>query len=104
MDLIEILQTLIQNGVEELKLTDLIIGTIMSVVPYSVTINQYMMPIPQEALIFTSAVMPKTYSGTTSDGASFTVVINEGLQVMDKVIMLRVQHGQRFIILSKVQN
>jgi hypothetical protein len=45
--------------------------------------------------------MPKSYSGKTSDGASFTVVINEGLQAGEKVIMLRVSGGQQFIVLSK---
>ena len=102
MDLIEILQQIIQNGISELKLTDLVIGTVVTASPLTIQIDTLMQPLPEEALIKTEAIMPKTYSGTTSDGATFTVTINEGIQAGDKVVMLRCQHGQRFIVLSKV--
>jgi hypothetical protein len=102
MDLIEVLQQILQNGITELKLTDLVIGTVVTVSPLTIQIDTLMQPLPEEALIKTEAIMPKTYSGTTSDGATFTAVINEGIQAGDKVVMLRCQHGQRFIVLSKV--
>jgi hypothetical protein len=101
MDLVEVIQTLMQNGIKELKLADLVIGTVATVTPLSITIDGSMPPIPEIALIKTVGVMPKSYSGKTSDGASFTVVINEGLQAGEKVIMLRVSGGQQFIVLSK---
>jgi hypothetical protein len=101
MDLVEVIQTLMQNGIKELKLTDLIIGTVVTPAPLSIMIDASMPPIPEIALIKTVGVMPKSYSGKTSDGASFTVVINEGLQAGQKVIMLRVSGGQQFIVLSK---
>jgi hypothetical protein len=103
MDLVEVLQTLLQNGIEELKLTDLEFGVVMTVSPLTIGISSLMAPLPEEALIKTVGVMPKTYSGKTSDGATFTVTINEGLHVMDKVVLLRCAHGQRYIVLSKVQ-
>lgn len=102
MDLIEVLQQILQNGITELKLTDLVIGTVATVSPLTIQIDTLMQPLPEEALIKTEAIISKTYSGTTSDGASFSVVINEGIQAGDKVVMLRCQHGQRFIVLSKV--
>ena len=102
MDLIEVIQLILQNNITELKLTDLVIGTVVTVAPLTIQIDTMMDSIPEEALIKTSAIMPKSYSGTTSDGATFTVVINEGIQPGQKVVMLRVQHGQRFIVLSKV--
>ena len=102
MDLIEILQQIIQNGISELKLTDLVIGTVVTPSPLTIQIDTLMQPLPEEALIKTEAIMPKSYSGTTSDGATYTAVINAGIQPGDKVVMLRCQHGQRFIVLSKV--
>lgn len=102
MDLIEVLQQILQNGITELKLTDLVIGTVATTSPLTIQIDTLMQPLPEEALIKTEAIMPKIYSGTTSDGATFTAVINEGIQAGDKVVMLRCQHGQRFIVLSKV--
>lgn len=102
MDLIEVIQQIIQNGIAELKLTDLVIGTVVTNAPLTIQIDTLMQPLPEEALIKTENIMPKSYTGTTSDGASFTVVINQGIQPGDKVVMLRCQHGQRFIVLSKV--
>jgi hypothetical protein len=102
MDLIEVIQQIIQNGIAELKLTDLVIGTVIINAPLTIQIDTLMQPLPEEALIKTENIMPKSYTGTTSDGASFTVIINQGVQPGDKVVMLRCQHGQRFIVLSKV--
>ena len=96
------LPIIIQNGITELKLTDLVMGTVATVSPLTIQIDTLMQPLPEEALIKTEAIIPKTYSGTTSDGATFTVTINEGIQAGNKVVMLRCQHGQRFIVLSKV--
>jgi hypothetical protein len=102
MDLIEVLQQILQNGITELKLTDLVIGTVVTAAPLTIQIDALMQPIPEEALIKTEAIMPKSYSGKTSDGASFTAVINVGIHPGEKVVMLRCQHGQRFIVLSRV--
>ncbi len=102
MDLIEVLQQILQNGITELKLTDLVIGTVVTAAPLTIQIDALMQPIPEEALIKTENIMPKSYSGKTSDGATFTVVINVGIQPGEKVVMLRCQHGQRFIVLSRV--
>src|SRR5690606_16624287 len=43
-----------------------------------------------------------TYDGGTTDSALSTIVIREGLKVGDKVILLRVQGGQKYVILDKV--
>lgn len=51
------------------------------------------------ALILTSNVCEKIVAVR---GGSGTVAVTEGLKVGDKVIMLRVQKGQQFIVLSKV--
>lgn len=102
MDLIDVLQTIMQDGAEQMKLTDLAFGTVTSVTPLAVQIDGTMQPIPEAALIKTVGVMPKSYTGTDSHGDSFTVVINEGLSVGSKVVLLRCAHGQRYIVLSKV--
>ena len=50
-------------------------------------------------MILTSNVCEKTKAVR---GGSETVAVTEGLKVGAKVIMLRVQKGQQFIVLSKV--
>lgn len=43
-----------------------------------------------------------TSDGNTGDALTAPVVIRKGLEVGDKVILLRVQGGQRYVILDKV--
>lgn len=102
MDLIEVLQQIFQGGYEGLKPTDLAFGTVQTVSPLSVMIDGTMQPLPEAALVKTIGVEQRTYTGTTSDGASFTVVLNPGLVAGDKVVMLRCAAGQRYVLLSKV--
>lgn len=101
-ELLTVIQQIVQNNMEGMKLADLVFGTVQSVSPITVQIESTMQAIPSAALILTEGVTARSYSGTTSDGASFTVPINPGLSPGDKVTMLRVSNGQRFIILSKV--
>ena len=50
MDLIEVLQQILQNGITELKLTDLVMGTVATVSPLTIQIDTLMQPLPEEAL------------------------------------------------------
>lgn len=102
MDLIDVLQQIQQEGYKGMKPTDLVFGTVTSLAPFTVQIESTMQPIPEAALVRTFGVMPRSYTGTTSDGASFTCVINPGLAAGDRVVMLRCAAGQRYIVLSKV--
>jgi hypothetical protein len=101
MDLIEVLQGINQESYAGMKPTDLAFGTVQSLSPLTIQTESTMQPLPEEALILTDTVKAKSYSGTTSDGASFSVTINEGLAVGDRVVLLRCASGQRFIVLSK---
>lgn len=102
MDLIDVLQQIQQEGYKGMKPTDLVFGTVTSLAPFTVQIESTMQPIPEAALVRTFGVMPRSYTGTTSDGASFTCVINPGLAAGDRVVMLRCDAGQRYIVLSRV--
>lgn len=102
MDLIDVLQQIQQEGYKGMKPTDLVFGTVTSLAPFTVQIESTMQPIPEAALVRTFGVMPRSYTGTTSDGASFTCVINPGLAAGDRVVMLRCAAGQRYIVLSRV--
>ena len=99
-DLIDEIQRIVQDNVEAGKPTDIAFGTVTSVSPFRVALIGTMQPIPTNALYRTVGVMPKTANVIGGDGGYVTV--NEGLQVGDKVLMLRVSRGQAFIVLSKV--
>ncbi len=100
-DLIEVLNYISQENQKAQKPTDIAYGTVDSTSPLAIKINETSPPIPAAALELTSSVVAKTV--TVQGGEGGTVVINEGLAVGDKVIMLRVAKGQRYIVLSKAQ-
>lgn len=86
MDLINIIQQIVQQSLKAAQLTDMVMGTVVSVSPLEITINPAMAPLKNQILHLTSSV--------TGDHA---------LEAGDKVIMLRVRNGQEFIVLSKTQ-
>ena len=100
-ELIDVLQGIMQENSAALKPADVVMGTVTSVSPLSVQVQATMQNIPAAALILTSAVVAKTAQVQGGEGG--TVIINEDLVVGDKVVMLGVSRGQRYIILSKTQ-
>lgn len=100
-DLIEVIQKIGQDSYRGMKPTDLAFGTVVSLSPFRVQLESTMQAIPEAAIVRTVGVMPKTYTGRDSNGDSFTVVINEGLAVGDRVVMLQCAGGQRYVVLSK---
>lgn len=98
--LIGVIQQIVQNTIQAMKLTDKATGTVISVTPLSVQPGMHMPPLPEAALVLTDAVKEKI--APVQGGAGGTVVVSEGLKPGDKVLMLRVQRGQQYILLSKI--
>lgn len=130
MNLAETIYLMNQRSQKASQLTDLKIGTVTSVNPLEVTINTAMAPLKSGVLILTASVVEKKIpilehnhtnpeGGNTGDALLQSqivcqengeplpvengyIILNRALEVGDKVILLRVQNGQRFIILSRV--
>lgn len=131
MNLAGVLHQMMQDSMGAAQLTDLKVGTVAAVDPLEITINSAMAPLQAGVLYLTAAVVEKkipvlSHTHTyTDDGASSTtgealtsivcleggqplpvedgyIILNRGLQVGDKVLLLRVQQGQRFVVLSRV--
>lgn len=100
-ELIEILNKISQENQVGMKPADVAFGTVVSTEPLQVQTEGEKQPIPNAALILTSAVIAKTVS--VQGGSGGRVVINEGLNIGDRVIMMKVSKGQRYIVLSKAQ-
>lgn len=95
-----VIQQIVQNTIKAMRLTDKATGTVMSVTPLSVRVDMTKQAIPAAGLILTEAVKERIVP--VSGGAGGTVVVHEGLKVGDKVLMMRVQHGNQYMILSRV--
>ncbi len=98
-ELIGVVQQIVQNAMEGVKLTDIATGTVASASPLTVQVDATMQVISEKALLLTDGVKYRTASVQGGNGGS--VVINDGLKTGDKVLMLRVSKGQRYIVLSK---
>lgn len=96
-ELLGVLQQIIQESQEAAKPTAVAFGTVTSVSPLEILVDGTTQPKPTQALIPTDSVIAKS---TQVQGSA--VIINEGLTIGDKVVLLRVSQGQRYLVLSKV--
>ena len=92
------IQEIVQDCIKGMKLADMVTGTVLSVSPLSIQPDISMPPLPEAALIETSAVKARTEAAQGGEGGS--VVVNPGISAGDKVLMLRVANGQSYILLS----
>lgn len=127
MELIQALQQIMQKNMQAMQLTNLVIGTVTAESPLEITSSTAMAPLRAGVLYLTEPVIEKKipilqHTHTTPDGATGTalesvacqedgkslpveggyIILNRKLEVGDKVLMLRVQNGQKFIVLSRV--
>ncbi len=97
MNLAQQLYAMMQANQDAMQLTDVATGTVTSAGPLEITINAAMQPLRREVLYLTEAVVEKKVPAPGGD-----IVINRALAAGDKVLLLRVQHGQKYIVLSRI--
>ena len=86
----------------------ILFGTVITVEPLSVQIDQRL-TLPQEVLIIpehmTRYEVDLSHFHTHPDGSTGNslgvLVIREGIQLRDKLILLRVQGGQEYLVVGK---
>ena len=83
-ELVGVIQQIVQETVQAMKLTDKATGTVLSAAPLSIQTDMTMQAIPAAALLITDPVRGRLAAG-------------------DRVLMLRVQGGQQYIILSRIE-
>lgn len=83
MNLIDVVHHVVQQVLAAWQLTDYCAGTVKQVSPLEVEINPQMAPLRASVLIMTESVA------------------SAGFQVGDRLIMLKVRRGQKFIVLGK---
>ena len=99
-NLLGVMQEIMQENQKAMKPTEVAFGTVATVSPLSILVDGTSQPKSEAGLILTEAVIPKTVQ---VQGGVGMVVVNKGLAVGDKVVMLRVSRGNRYIVLSKAQ-
>ena len=77
------------------------IGEVTATSPLAIRINQKI-HVPAQQLMLTSAVCDHEVA-QTSAGTKNTVTVHQGLQKGDRVLLLRCDGGQRFIVLDRLE-
>lgn len=114
------------TAVEATQPCDMVIGTVTSIHPLEIKTSAGSPPLRSQVLYLTSAVVEKTMTvlshhhtvngdttstelqnvAVTENGTvlpnSGGITLNRGLTVGDKVLMMKVQSGQKFIVLSRI--
>lgn len=96
-ELIEVLQETIKNSVNALDLLDIVYATVTAASPLSLTITATQLAVIEPVAVMTDNVR---YKAVTVQGQK--VVINPGLVPGDRVLALRANSGQNYIVISKV--
>lgn len=84
MELRDVIQLIVQNALQSAQLCDVCFGTVVSVDPLKVQIDPAMQPLEAQSLLLTEDV------------------VERGLAVQDKLILLRVNSGSQFLVLSRL--
>lgn len=130
MELKDVLYQMMAENREASQPADLRVGTVTAVGPLEITINTSMAPLRAGILLLTASVVEKKIpvlqhnhtnpeGGNTGDALLQSeivcqengqplpveggyIILNRALEVGDRVLLLRVQNGQKFIVLSRV--
>ena len=101
-DLVRIIKRMVKETVENEKPTRVMYGKVISTNPLKVNIEQRMV-LDKNFLVLSDQLTRKsTRIRIPSTNDQVDVVFDNSLKVNDKVILLREQGGQKFIILDKV--
>ena len=83
------------------KPCNFLFGTVRSIVPISVEVEQQKVPLGELQLVIPKCLTSYSVQ-MTFEGRSTTATINNSLKVGDKVVLLQKQGGQQFLILDRL--
>lgn len=120
MTLLDVLQQINKSSMDAAGLTDMTVGTVTAADPLEITLDISQAPLKEEIIILTDTVKGKVIDiagssyftdrngelcciwGSSEDIPEGSAVVTLPLAVGDKVLLLAVQHGQRYIVLSRL--
>jgi hypothetical protein len=97
MELIERLKSIIYDTVKAMDLLDTGYATVVSVSPLTLRIQATQLIVTEPVAVLTDNLQ---YRAVTVQGES--VIINPGIKPGDKVLVLKANAGQNYIVMSKV--
>lgn len=109
MTLLDALQKIVSDQLKAGQLTDMAVGTVTSADPLEIILDVHQAALKGDAIILTDAVKGGGGGYFTEVSGVLCVVWGQNtassgsdLVVGDKVLLLAVQHGQTYIVLSRL--
>lgn len=99
-NLLQVIKQAAMEAVEASEPSDFIFGTVRSASPLIVTIDQKL-ELTSNFLLLTSNVSDCEVKITSASGEQ-TVIVHNGLQNGDRVILIKQKGGQKYIVLDKL--
>lgn len=97
MDLIDTIQAIVRDSVNAMDLLQIGYATVISAFPLTLTIQSTQLQVTEPVAQLTDNVK---YRETSIEGHK--IVTNPGLSPGDKVLVLKANAGQNYIVISKV--
>lgn len=99
-DLVRLIKKIALEAVDASNPTAIVYGKVSSVSPLKVYVEQKI-TLSKEQLVLTRSVKDHTVQ-IIDNGTTKTITIKNGLVAGDKVVMLRMQGGQQYIVIDKI--
>lgn len=97
MELIQTIKTIVIDTVKGMDLLDTGYATVVSTAPLTMKIQATQLIVKEPVAVLTDNVR---YRAATIQGE--TVVLNPGLKAGDKVLYIKANSGQNYIVMTKV--
>ena len=97
MELIQTIKTIVIDTVKGMDLLDTGYATVVSAAPLTMKIQATQLTVKEPVAVVTDNVR---YKAVTVQGE--TVVLNPGLKAGDKVLYMKANSGQNYIVMAKV--
>lgn len=101
IDIVKMINQSAKNTYNSMKPVEVLYGTVSSVSPINVTIDQKT-TFTEEQLVLTRNVSNYSIELTEESTGTKTYQINNALQEGEKVLLLRVQGGQDYLVCDRV--
>lgn len=98
------IQTIKQAAIEAVRESSpsaIMYGVVVKASPLEISVEQRL-NVPREMILLTSNVIDKTTEIRINDCAKNKAVIFNALKTGDKVLLLRVQGGQKYVVLDRL--
>lgn len=101
-DFLELIKRVAINAIESKKPVVVRYGTVQTVNPLTILLEQKI-TLTKEFLVLTKSVVSHNID-VEIDGQVQKITLENGLEIGNKVALLRVQGGQKYIVIDKVVN